>query len=343
VATGPGRGEAAGSSATARPTVALLHDGDLPPRMDEIEAAAQVRPTRAAELADALRGADVLLAWDFTSGALRSAWSGADRLRWVHTASAGVDKVLTPEVRSADVVVTNSRGVFETPIAEYVTGLVLVRAKDMVGTWRRQQRRQWEHRDTHSVVGRTAVVVGVGPIGRAVGRMLSAVGLRVRGVGRSRRTSDPDFGDVAAADELRAVVGGADYVVLVAPLTEQTRGMVDAEVLAAMPATAFLVNVGRGELVVERDLVDALRRGSIAGAALDVFENEPLPADSPLWDLPDVVVSPHMAADTVGWRDDLAALFLDNLRRWTADEPLRNVVDKRLGYVPSGADGGGER
>jgi phosphoglycerate dehydrogenase-like enzyme len=317
------------------PTVTVLHGGELPPNLGEIERLAQVRTTRADGLAEALRGSDVLLTWDFTTPALRSAWAGADRLRWVHTASAGIDNVLTADVRDSDVVVTNSRGVFETPIAEYVTGLVLMTAKDMLGTWQRQQRREWEHRETHRVQGREAVVVGVGPIGRAVGRMLAAVGLRVRGVGRTRRTADPDFGEVAAGDDLGAVVAGADYLVLVAPLTEQTRGMVDRDVLAAMPSSAMLINVGRGELVVEDDLVRALQAGDIAAAALDVFEKEPLPPDSPLWMMPHVLVSPHMSADTVGWRDDLAALFLENLGRWCRGEQLRNVVDKQLGYVPS--------
>jgi phosphoglycerate dehydrogenase-like enzyme len=323
-------------SVPTEPIVTVLHDGGLPPAMAAIEDLAdEVRTARPSELTEALRGADVLLAWDFTTPALRSAWTAADRLRWVHTASAGVDNVLTPEVVDSDVVVTNARGVFETPIAEYVTGLVLMTAKDMIGTWQRQQRRHWEHRETHSVQRRVAVVVGVGPIGRAVARMLDGIGLRVRGVGRTARSDDPDFGEVAAAESLRDLVADADYVVLAAPLTPQTRGMVDRDVLAAMPDKAMLVNVGRGELVVEDDLVAALQQGRIAGAALDVFEKEPLPSDSPLWTMPQVLVSPHMSADTVGWRDDLAALFVENLARWCKGEPLRNVVDKKLGYVPS--------
>ena len=130
-------------------------------------------------------------------------------------------------------------------------------------------------------------------------------------------------------------MAAADYVVLAAPLTEHTRGMVDRDVLAAMRGSALLINIGRGELVVEDDLVSALRSEQIGGAALDVFETEPLPADSPLWTMPQMLVSPHMSADTLGWRDDLAALFVDNLGRWCAGEPLRNVVDKQLGYVPS--------
>ncbi|MGH3366154.1 MAG: D-2-hydroxyacid dehydrogenase [Nocardioidaceae bacterium] len=317
------------------PLVTVLYDGGLPPNMDAIEAIARVRTARADELPKSLPGTEVLLAWDFLTPALEPAWPAADRLRWVHTASAGVDNVLTGELAASDVVLTNSRGVFETPIAEYVTGWVLMDAKDMLATQQRQQRREWQHRDTRSVQGQLAVVVGTGPIGRTVARMLRSVGLRVRGVGRRQRSDDPDFGQVLAAERLGDAVADADYVVLAAPLTEQTRGMIDRRVLAAMPSQSRLINVGRGELVVESDLVSALESGGIAGAALDVFEREPLPSESALWTMPQVFVSPHMSADVVGWRDALADLFLDNLRRWCASEPLRNVVDKRLGYVPT--------
>jgi len=127
-----------------------------------------------------------------------------------------------------------------------------------------------------------------------------------------------------------------DYVVAVAPLTEQTKGMFDADAFAAMRPGARFVNVGRGELVRTPDLVDALRAGRIAGAALDVFDTEPLPSDSPLWTMENVLISPHMSGDFVGWRDTLVEVFADNFQRWQTDRPLRNVVDKRLGYVPTG-------
>jgi phosphoglycerate dehydrogenase-like enzyme len=315
------------------PRVALLRDRDLPHNLDEIGRLAEVNTVDAAGLADALPGADVLLAWDFHTPALAGAWRSADRLRWVHTASAGVDNVLTPQVAASDVTVTNSRGVFDGAIAEYVLGVVLAFAKDLPGTWDRQRRREWEHRDTERVADTTALVVGVGPIGRAVARLLRAAGMRVRGVGRTGRTGDPDFGEVTASAELVALLPEADYLVLVAPLTAQTRGLIGAAELAALRPTARLVNVGRGELVDEAALIEALRRGALAGAALDVFEREPLPPSSPLWDLPGVVVSPHMSADVIGWRESLADLFLDNLRRWCAGQPLRNVVDKSVGYV----------
>lgn len=301
--------------------------------MDEVEALAEVRYASAADLPRALTGADVLFMWDFLSTALRDAEPYADRLRWIHQAGAGVDRVLVPWVVDSGITVTNSRGVFDHSIAEYVLGLVLSFAKDFPHTLALQHDHRWRHRETEMVRGRSALVVGVGPIGRTIARLLRGVGMSVSGVGRTARADDDDFGSVLAASDLHRVLPDADYVIVAAPLTDDTRGMFDAAAFAAMRPTARLVNIGRGEIVVESDLVEALRSGRIAGAALDVFEREPLPDDSPLWDMPNVVVSPHMSADFVGWLDVLAAVFVDNFRRWHAGTPLRNVVDKQLGYV----------
>jgi phosphoglycerate dehydrogenase-like enzyme len=316
-----------------RPRVAVLVDRDAPPNLDQIAALGEVRTARAADLPGAIAGADVLLAWDFLTPALADAWPSADRLRWVHTASAGIDNVLTAEVAASEVTVTNSRGVFDGALAEYVLGLVLAFAKDLPGTWDRQRRREWQHRDTERVAGTTAVVVGVGPVGRATARLLRALGVRVLGVGRTARAGDPDFGDVTASPELVRLLPDADWVVLVAPLTDETRGMIGAAELAAFRPTARLINVGRGGLVDEAALATALHAGDLAGAALDVFAQEPLPPSSPLWHQPGVLISPHMSGDAAGWRDQLAEVFLDNLQRWCAGQPLRNVVDKTVGYV----------
>jgi len=312
----------------------LCSEDDRPPGMTEVEAGADVHYATPESLPDALRDAQVLLAWDFTSDALTRAWPAANRLAWVHSASAGVDRLLFPGLRESDVLVTNSRGVFERPIAEYVLALVLAFAKDLPTTLAGQRAGVWKHRETETVAGRRVVVVGSGPIGRETGRLLAAAGMQVRLVGRESRTGDPDFGSVHAASELVDVVSDADYVVAAAPLTEQTHGMFDERVFAAMPARARFVNIGRGPLVVEDDLVAALRSGELAGAALDVFETEPLPPEHPLWTMDQVVVSPHMAGDALGWREALTVLFADNLDRWRAGTPLRNVVDKSLGYVP---------
>lgn len=315
------------------PTVVVLHGGSYPPAMTRIEELADVRYATEDELASALPGADVLFVWDFRSEAVQAAWSAADRLRWMHAASAGVDRMLFPELVESGVVLTNSRGVFDRPMAEYVLATVLSFAKDLHTSLRLQDRKQWRHRETERVAGKRALLVGTGPIGRAIAAQLSAAGLSVTGAGRRARTGDPDFGTVHSSDELHPVLGEFDYVVLAAPLTEQTRGLVDARALARFKPTARLINVGRGELVVQDELVEALSAGQLAGAALDVFDAEPLPATSPLWEMPDVLVSPHMSGDTVGWTDELVELFLTNLRGYVEGAWPHNVVDKQRGYV----------
>ncbi|WP_038508777.1 D-2-hydroxyacid dehydrogenase [Amycolatopsis japonica] len=321
--------------ASETPVLAVLCGDTRPPDMRAIEAEAVVRYTDAAGLADALSGADAFFVYDFLSTAVPGAWHAADRLRWLHIASAGVDPVLFPGLQESDVVLTNSRGVFDGAIAEYVLGVVLAFAKDFARSWDLQKQRRWKHRESERISGRRVLVVGTGPIGRSIARMLRAAGMSVAGVGRRAREGDPDFGDVYASSELSRHLPGADYVVAVAPLTEQTKGMFDAEAFAAMKPGSRFVNVGRGELVVTSDLIGALRDGSLAGAALDVFDTEPLPAESPLWTMENVLISPHMSGDFVGWRNTLVEVFADNFRRWRAGEPLRNVVDKQLGYVPS--------
>ncbi|MFI7314936.1 D-2-hydroxyacid dehydrogenase [Streptomyces hygroscopicus] len=304
--------------------------GDQPPvRLDRVADRARVLVCDETSLPEVLPAADVLLVWDFTSDAVRDAWPGEGRRpAWVHTASAGVDRLLCPELIASDTVLTNARGVFEQPIAEYVAGLVIAMAKDLHGSWELQRQRRWQHRETMRLAGTRAVVVGAGPIGRAIGSTLGALGVVVDLVGRTARQG------VRGGDELPELLPRADWVVCAAPLTDATRGMFDRSAFDRMKPTARFINVGRGPLVVEKDLTAALVARRIGGAALDVFEHEPLTADDPLWDVPGLFVSPHMSGDTVGWRDHLAEQFQDNYDRWCAGEPLLNVVDKRLGYVP---------
>lgn len=320
---------------TDSPVLAVLCGDKHPPDMHSIEQAAEVRYTDADGLAGALAGADALFVYDFLSTAVPVAWHGADRLRWLHIASAGVDPVLFPGLVDSDVVLTNSRGVFDDSIAEYVLGVILTFAKGIARSLDLQRENRWLHRESERIGGKRAIVVGTGPIGRAIARLLRAAGMRVSGAGRRAREDDPDFGTVHSSGALAEYLPDADYVVAVAPLTEQTKGMFDAKAFAAMKPSARFVNVGRGELVVTGDLVAALRDGQLAGAALDVFETEPLPAESPLWTMQDVLVSPHMSGDFAGWRNTLVEVFADNFQRWREGVPLRNVVDKKLGYVPS--------
>lgn len=319
-------------------TLLVLGD-EAPHQLDRLSSqvrVVQVAPGAPSGLTDRLSAADVVLVWDFTSDAIRDAWppGGSPVPRWVHTASAGVDRLVFPALVAAPTVLTNARGVFEQPIAEYVAGLVVAMAKDFHGTWELQRQRRWRHRETMRVAGSRAVVVGSGPIGRAVATTLASLGIRVELVGRTPREKDPEFGRVHGDGALPGLLPEADWVVCAAPLTERTRGMFDAAAFARMKSSARFVNVGRGPLVVTDDLVDALLAHRLAGAALDVFEEEPLGRGSRLWDVPGLLVSPHMSADTYGWRDALAEQFLENFERWRHERPLRNVVDKHLGYVP---------
>ncbi|WP_306192078.1 MULTISPECIES: D-2-hydroxyacid dehydrogenase [unclassified Streptomyces] len=325
---------------TELPLVVVLGEQE-PPLLDRIKDRARLRRVGEAGLADALRAADALLVWDFLTDALPAAWPEEGGPCWVHTASAGVDKLLFPALLRSDAVITNSRGVFEEPIAEYVAGLVLAMAKDLPGTLDRQRSGTWQHRATERVAGTRAVVVGGGPIGRAVARVLGALGLRVTLVSRRARPHDAEFGRVHGFGELPGLLPEADWLVSAAPLTDETADLFDATLFARMKRGARFVNVGRGPLVVEDDLVAALHEGRLAGAALDVLRQEPLPADSPLWRVPGLLISPHMSADTHGWLEDLAELFLANFACWAAGRPLRNVVDKTLGYVPVGEAPGG--
>ncbi|MEU1869592.1 D-2-hydroxyacid dehydrogenase [Streptomyces sp. NPDC048376] len=315
-------------ASTPLPTLLVL-DAEPPPRLGRLTGRARIEHADAATLAERLPHADVLLVWDFASHAVREAWpGGGPRPRWVHTASAGVDHLMCPELAASDTVVTNARGVFDRPIAEYVAALVLAMAKDLPTTLRLQGERTWRHRESTRVAGTRACVVGSGPIGRAVVSTLEALGITTALVGRTARPG------VHGPEELDRLLAGADWVVAAAPLTEDTRGMFDARRFALMRPSARFVNVGRGQLVVEDDLVEALTARRIAGAALDVLSHEPLAPDSALWEVPELIVSPHMSGDTIGWRDELGAQFVELFESWAAGGPLANVVDKKRGYVP---------
>ncbi len=284
-------------------------------------------------LRDALPGASVLLGWKFDATDLHDAWDCVDQLQWIQWPGAGVDAVLCPFLVESDIELTNMRGVFDRAIAEYVLGLILAFAKDLPETYQAQKEQRWAYRLTERVEGCQALVVGVGGIGRAIGRMLGAVGCRVHGVGRSARSNDSDFAAIYASEDFDQGLADADYVVVAAPLTDKTRGLFGAKQFTAMKKSARFINVGRGELVIEPALVEALQQQQIAGAALDVFETEPLPPNSPLWHFENVIVSPHMSGDYDGHHATVAQVFLDNLHRFRHGEPLLNRVDKRLGFV----------
>ena len=321
-------------AATATPIVVILTADGVPEPADlaAIRELADVRLATADSLAEALPGAEVLLMWDFFSGALAAAWPAADSLRWIHAASAGVDKLLFDELRTSDVLITNARGVYDRPIAEYVLACVLAHDKRLHESEALQRAGTWRHRETTLGAGRRALVVGTGGIGRATARLLRAVGLDVSGAGRRPRDDDEDFGIVVDSADLADHLGDVDHLVMAAPLTEATEGILGRAELAALPDGAHVVNVGRGRLVDQDALTEEIASGRLS-AHLDVVVVEPLPEGDPLWTLEGAHISAHMCGDVVGWRDTLSAQFLAHLRTWCGGDEPAPAVDKPRGYV----------
>jgi phosphoglycerate dehydrogenase-like enzyme len=316
----------------------LLAKGEAPPDgLELVSALADVHLVDdATTVAEALRRADVMFVWDYRSDLLRTAWPDDSSVRWIHAGSIGVEAVLVDPVLERDIVVTNTRGVFERPIAEYVLGLILMFAKDLRGTLELQRERRWAHRETETIAGARVLVLGAGGVAREVAPLLRAAGMEVQVVGRTARIGDGSLGDVRASIEVDELLPGADFVVLALPLTPGTRGYLDRQRLGLLRPEARIVNIGRGALVDEDALVAALRDGAIAGAALDVFATEPLPPEHPFWTMDRVVVSPHMSGDVIGWERDVVARFAGNLQRWLAGERLHDVIDARGVHGPRG-------
>lgn len=277
----------------------------------------------------------------FSFGVTRELFLAAPRLRWIHSAAAGVGKSISPELRASDVAFTNSSGTMADAIAEYVLGgaLHFLRGFDLaLGL---QGEREWdkgtfqaEESAIRELCECRVVMVGTGALGQAIARRLSALGATCVGVRRHpEQGAPPGFARVVAAGALDEELREADVVVLAAPLTPHTKGLLSASRMDCLPPRAIVVNVGRGALLDEGALAQRVRGGQIRGAVLDVFQREPLPPDSPLWGVPGVVVTPHVAAVSprLFWRRTLD-LFLDNWQRYRTGAPLRNVVNKEAGY-----------
>jgi phosphoglycerate dehydrogenase-like enzyme len=313
-----------------RPRVLVLAEPDpqvARPPLHLIADDVEVIEIDAAPTDEQLAAASVLYIWDHRFAGLAALLRRAPDLRWVHAASVGVNHLICPELGAVSL--TNSRGVFDISISEWVVAAVLAHVKGLPDSWALQRQGRWQPRTTQRLAGKKAAVLGTGSIGRAIADRLARMDVDVTLLGR-RPGDDPDFGTVRTSAELAAVAADVDLLVLAVPAT---RGFVDAEVLAALGPDGLVVNIGRGASIVETDLAAALGAGKIAGAALDVFEVEPLPEASPLWSMPNVLVSPHMSGDYVGFEVDMMTVFTDNLARWLAGQPLHNLVDPALGYV----------
>jgi phosphoglycerate dehydrogenase-like enzyme len=275
--------------------------------------------------------ADALLVAMGRAPLLKAVWPHARRVRWIHTRPAGVDHLLFPELVESDVPMTNSRGVFSSSLAEFALLGLLFFLKDVRRLIRNQAAARWEVYEPGALRGRTVGIVGFGDIGRAVAAAVRPLGARIVGLRRSA-APDPLADEVLPTARLLDMVARVDDLVVATPLTPDTHHLVGEAVFGALRPGAVLVNVGRGPVVDETSLLAALDQGRLRGAALDVFEQEPLPPDHPFWRMESVLVSPHTADHTAGWEAATMPVFLENLRRFRDGEPLLNPVDKRLGY-----------
>lgn len=282
----------------------------------------------------AFNAAEVLLLGSVPASVLDHVVSRTPRLRWVHSASAGVDRVTTPAVRERGLLVTNARGVFSRPIAEYVVMMSLAVARRLPQLLELQRERTWQPLRGRELSQMTVGIVGYGSIGEEIARLLAPFGCRIVATRRHPELGPGDAPGVElhGLDELDVVLRESDIVVVAAPLTDETAGLIGAEQLGQMREDAWLVNIARGRLVDEYALRRALASGAIGGAVLDVFGEEPLPNDSPLYEAPNVVITPHTSWASERVAERTVDLFVANLRAYRAGEPMRNLVDLEAGY-----------
>jgi len=278
---------------------------------------------------------DVLIGWSIRPEQL----AAARKLKWIHSPAAAVHQLMFSELVHSDVTITNSGDVHGPVVAEHAIALVLALAKRLPQAARYQQRRQWAQETLwqqeprpREVSGATVAVIGMGSIGREFAVRAKALGMRVLAVRENPQKGNGGADEVYGAAELDAVLPQADYVLLCTPVTPATTRLMDKARLARLKADAYLINVGRGPLVDEASLIEALTQGKIAGAALDVFTQEPLPRESPFWNLDNVLITPHTAAVTDRLWDRHYQLIAENLKRFLDGRPLLNLIDKRRGY-----------
>ena len=279
--------------------------------------------------------ASVIYNWSGSGTLLREVFAMCPAVRWVHLRSAGIDDQLFPELVESPVPLTNSTGVFSPPLGEFVLGAVLFFAKNFRRLVRQQAEGVWEPFDVTEICGQTAGIIGFGDIGHAVALRLRAMGMHVLAL---RRSLPPD-GHVDslvdrfyAREALLEMIPQCDYVIVTAPLTPRTRGMIGAAEFAAMKPNALVINVGRGAVIDEPAMIEALTEKRILGAALDVFTHEPLPAGHPFFRLENVLLSPHSADHTAEWLNRAMRFFLTQYDRFAKGEALINIVDKHQGY-----------
>jgi phosphoglycerate dehydrogenase-like enzyme len=288
----------------------------------------------AEKLGSFLPDVEVILANPYRDRTMLTEILNAPRLRWIQQRSAGANWLMDyPRVAESDLIVTNASGIHAIPISEHILALMFCLARDVQRSIRDQVEHRWNR--IHRVAeldGQTMGLIGLGAVGEKTAEKAKVLNMRVLGVRRHPGCSTIGVDQTYGPENLLEVLPQADWVVITAPLTPETKGMIGERELKALKKSAYMINVSRGSIIQEQALVKALQEKWIAGAGLDVFEQEPLPASSPLWDMENVVITAHYAGGTPHYLDRLMEIFLENLRRYQARTPLINTVDKRLGY-----------
>jgi phosphoglycerate dehydrogenase-like enzyme len=319
-------------------TILVLGD-PAPPQLERLQESLAgetiVAGSSARKFTEAAGNASVIFNWSAPLPLLQQVFSMCPNLRWVHSRSVGLEKSLFLELIESPVTLTNGIGVFSPSLGEWVVGAILYFAKDFRRLIRNQQAGVWKPFDVWVVEGKTVGIIGYGDIGRAAASRLRPLGMKVLALRRHASTlsgADTLVDQMYGPDQRVEMISRCDYIVVATPLTSETRGMIGEQEIAAMKPTAVLINVGRGPVVNEGALVRALSEGRIKGAALDVFDQEPLPSGHPFYPLENVLLSPHCADNTPDWLDQSMQLFIEQFERFRKGEPLLNVVNKKLGY-----------
>jgi phosphoglycerate dehydrogenase-like enzyme len=280
-------------------------------------------------------GANAILSWSASVSLLREVFPKCPHVQWIHTRAAGVDGILFPELIQSSVTLTNGTGTFSPSLGEFVLAAILYFAKDLRRMVRNRAAGVWEPFDVMAISGQTLGIIGYGDIGHAVASRVRPMGMKVIAIKRHVSplpNEDELIEQIYSPDHRLEMLPRCDYVVAAAPLTSETRGMIGEPEIAALKPSAVVINVGRGPVIDEEALVSALSDGRIKGAALDVFNREPLPKDHPFYRLENVLLSPHCADHTHDWLDKAMQLFIAEFERFRKGQPLMNVVDKKLGY-----------
>jgi phosphoglycerate dehydrogenase-like enzyme len=302
--------------------------------LDELRSGAEiVIGNSPSEFESAAVYASVMFNWSGSLELLREVFRLSANLQWVHSRSVGLERTLFPELIESSVTLTNGRGVFSASLGEFALASILYFAKGLRRMIRNQRAAIWEQFDVEMMSGRTVGIVGYGDIGRAVAIRVRPLGMKVLALKRhASDVSDPLIDQTYGPDRLTEMLSLCDYVVVATPLTSETRGMIGEKEFAAMKKTAVIINVGRGPIIEEDALLHALSTGRIKGAALDVFDKEPLPREHPMYKLENVLLSPHCADHTSDWLEQAMRLFLEQYQRFRTGQPLLYVVNKKLGY-----------